>query len=111
MTPLLYIFKSSSLFCPLISFASILQQVAGSTFVLGLQTFGADLAYYGQISLGSPPQSLLFDVDTGSADLWAPSDCPDCDPGKAQFDPTASSTYFDTGQPFSVAYVSPIFFL
>ena len=84
---------------------SNIQEVSGSTFVLDLQTYGNDVAYYGQFNLGTPPQAVLLDVDTGSADLWVPAGCTTCDPRKAQFIPPASSTYSDTGQPFSLAYV------
>ncbi|KAF8585975.1 acid protease [Ramaria rubella] len=67
-------------------------------------TYGADLGYYAPINLGSPPQVILCDVDTGSADLWVPSNCGSCVSRGAQFDATASSTYSDTGRPFDLAY-------
>lgn len=63
-----------------------------------------DVLYYGPLQFGTPPQELTVDVDTGSADLWIPSECESC-PNK-QFDKHASSTYSDTGKTFAIAYVS-----
>ena len=64
---------------------------------------GLNILYDGLISIGSPTQSLPIDVDTGSADLWLASDCPDC--LVDEYDPNASSTYSDQNEDFSIAYV------
>ncbi|KAG8934118.1 hypothetical protein FRC01_005017 [Tulasnella sp. 417] len=61
-----------------------------------------DILYYGPINMGSQNQRMTFDIDTGSADLWVPVNCPDCPhPGYAA---ERSSTYRETSQDFSVQY-------
>ncbi|KAF8894903.1 aspartic peptidase domain-containing protein [Gymnopilus junonius] len=61
-----------------------------------------DMLYYGPLQFGTPPQELMVDIDTGSADLWVTSDCPSC-PDK-QFNKQASSTYSDTGSEYFLTY-------
>ncbi|WVR09646.1 hypothetical protein IAU60_006719 [Kwoniella sp. DSM 27419] len=63
-----------------------------------------DVLYYGGISIGTPAQTLTVDFDTGSADLWLPVGCSNCQ--SQQFDSSRSSTYRPTGQSFSVEYGS-----
>ncbi|KAH9062437.1 aspartic peptidase domain-containing protein [Lactarius vividus] len=73
--------------------------------LLPLQDYVAgtlDLLYYGSISLGTPPQVLTVDVDTGSADLWVPSACQACH--GHQFSPARSSTFHPTSEGFSITY-------
>ncbi|KAI0256411.1 aspartic peptidase domain-containing protein [Lactifluus subvellereus] len=62
-----------------------------------------DILYYGPASFGTPSQVLTVDVDTGSADLWVPSNCGTCH-GR-QFSAARSSTFRSSNQVFSVAYV------
>ncbi|EHB10829.1 Gastricsin [Heterocephalus glaber] len=67
-----------------------------------------DAAYFGEISLGTPPQSFQVLFDTGSSNLWVPSVyCQSlaCTT-HPRFNPSKSSTYTSTGQSFSLQYGS-----
>jgi len=66
---------------------------------------GYDILYHASLSIGTPPQDFTVDVDTGSADLWVPSNCSDCG-NHNQYDPGASTTSVDKGVRFAVVYVS-----
>ncbi|WWC91973.1 uncharacterized protein L201_006926 [Kwoniella dendrophila CBS 6074] len=63
-----------------------------------------DVLYYGNINIGTPSQSLSVDFDTGSADLWFPVGCSNCQ--SQQFDSKKSSTYKSSSQSFGVQYGS-----
>ena len=67
-----------------------------------------DLLYYGEVRVGTPAQSLTVQVDTGSADLWVPANCPKCI-GK-QFKPEQSRTYQNREGTFEEYYVRPFDF-
>ena len=63
--------------------------------------------YYGEISLGTPPQSFEVIFDTGSADLWvAGSGCDSSCGRHAEYDSSKSSTYIANGTSFDIMYGS-----
>ncbi|KAK2885109.1 hypothetical protein Q8A73_021583 [Channa argus] len=69
-------------------------------------TNDADLAYYGIISIGTPPQSFKVVFDTGSSNLWVPSiycSSPACN-NHDRFNPSKSSTYKPNGSPLDIQY-------
>ncbi|XP_053103969.1 cathepsin E [Hemicordylus capensis] len=65
-----------------------------------------DVEYFGQISIGTPPQNFTVLFDTGSANLWVPSvycvskACA----AHSRFHPIDSSTYSEVGTSFSIQY-------
>ncbi|XP_038675279.1 pepsin A-like [Scyliorhinus canicula] len=65
-----------------------------------------DLAYTGTISVGTPPQSFVVVFDTGSSNLWVPSDycssyaCKD----HVKFNPQDSSTFQMGNKYISIRY-------
>ncbi|KAK0461348.1 aspartic peptidase domain-containing protein, partial [Desarmillaria tabescens] len=63
-----------------------------------------DVLYYSSINIGTPFQTLTVDIDTGSADLWFPANCPSC--FRDQFVPEKSSSYINKRRKFSVVYGS-----
>lgn len=68
---------------------------------------GSDtMSYYGNITIGTPPQQFSVQVDTGSSDLWVPSvvcSSTACK-GHASFNASLSSTYSEYGYPFQISY-------
>ncbi|XP_004624210.1 gastricsin [Octodon degus] len=65
-----------------------------------------DASYFGEISLGTPPQSFQVLFDTGSSNLWVPSVyCKSlaCTT-HPRFNPSKSSTYTSADQTFSLQY-------
>uniref|UniRef100_A0A8D2B9I0 Gastricsin n=1 Tax=Sciurus vulgaris TaxID=55149 RepID=A0A8D2B9I0_SCIVU len=67
-----------------------------------------DAAYFGEISIGTPPQNFLVLFDTGSSNLWVPSVyCQSlaCTT-HPRFNPSQSSTFSTNGQTFSLQYGS-----
>uniref|UniRef100_A0A2K6EXB0 Peptidase A1 domain-containing protein n=1 Tax=Propithecus coquereli TaxID=379532 RepID=A0A2K6EXB0_PROCO len=67
-----------------------------------------DSFYFGEISIGTPPQNFLVLFDTGSSILWVPSTyCQSqacCDHNR--FNPSLSSTFKINGQTYTLYYGS-----
>ncbi|XP_049893587.1 pepsin A-like isoform X1 [Epinephelus moara] len=71
-------------------------------------TFDPDTTYYGEISIGTPPQVFKVLFDTGSSDLWVPSvSCTTsaCDK-HVKFSSSASSTFQAATNTFYISYNS-----
>ncbi|XP_053103188.1 gastricsin-like [Hemicordylus capensis] len=65
-----------------------------------------DMSYYGEISIGTPPQNFLVLFDTGSSNLWVSSvycQSEACT-NHPLFNPSQSSTYSTNDQTFSLQY-------
>ncbi|XP_025912342.1 gastricsin-like isoform X10 [Apteryx rowi] len=67
-----------------------------------------DMSYYGQISIGTPPQNFLVLFDTGSSNLWVPSTYCQSEActSHTMFNPSQSSTFSTQNQYFSIQYGS-----
>nr|XP_033775208.1 cathepsin E [Geotrypetes seraphini] len=65
-----------------------------------------DVEYFGEISIGSPPQNFTVIFDTGSSNLWVPSVYCTSNACKQHtlYQPSTSNTYSADGRPFSIQY-------
>ncbi|CAG8503739.1 8099_t:CDS:2 [Racocetra persica] len=83
---------------------NLLSKRAGSSQAIGAVNYANDVEWISQISMGTPQQSSLVVLDTGSADLWIPCiDCYNCK-NKRLYDYTQSSTIQYNGDDFSITY-------
>ncbi|XP_063300440.1 gastricsin-like [Pelobates fuscus] len=77
-------------------------------FAVAYEPMYMDTYYYGEISIGTPPQNFLVLFDTGSSNLWVPST--NCQSQACtnhnMFNPSQSSTYTSNGQQFTMSYGS-----
>lgn len=64
-----------------------------------------DAQYYGEIEVGTPPQTFKVIYDTGSSNLWIPNKKPFLS-GKDVYDHSKSSTYQANGTVFKIQYGS-----
>ncbi|KAF9454017.1 acid protease [Macrolepiota fuliginosa MF-IS2] len=67
---------------------------------------GTDLQWFGNMTVGTPPQTIPVVFDTGSDTLeFASTLCPEC-VNQVQFDPTKSSTFQDGGTTSTITFAT-----
>lgn len=68
---------------------------------------GQNNYYYGNITIGTPPQHFRVLFDSGSSSLWVPSrDCVNCGDHHNMYDSSKSTSYVENGEEFSIGYGS-----
>lgn len=75
---------------------------------VNLANVGVDASYAGAVNIGTPPQSFLLIVDTGSSDLWVTGTSCETATCRATtpFNPSDSSSYQTNNEQFSITYGS-----
>ncbi|KAI7854803.1 aspartic peptidase domain-containing protein [Circinella umbellata] len=73
---------------------------------ISLKSIKNDIQYVGKVNVGTPPQELELNFDTGSSDLWFVSTlCKNCDDYNTQFNPEKSTTFdWGTRQKWNIQY-------
>ena len=97
------------------SIRSEAKQLSSRSLDVPLLNGQGGLEYWVNITVGTPPQSLSVQLDTGSSDLWIPSTAasicavqdgvPGCPNGA--FTPSKSSTYKLLSKDFNMSYYDP----
>ncbi|CAG8489410.1 7006_t:CDS:2 [Acaulospora colombiana] len=71
---------------------------------IGVVDVMEDVEWVAQISIGTPQQPFLVNIDTGSSDFWVPAvNCRSCG-NHRKFNPQQSSTFVAIGSPFNIQY-------
>ncbi|EIM82278.1 acid protease [Stereum hirsutum FP-91666 SS1] len=77
------------------------------TVPLDDQFLGTDLQWFGNITIGTPPQTLPTVFDTGSVTLEVTSTlCASTCPNQTQFNASASSTFVDGGSESTIVFAT-----
>ncbi|KAI8875771.1 rhizopuspepsin 3 precursor [Backusella circina FSU 941] len=80
------------------------QSLGMKTGTVPAKVYGNDIEYYGEIEIGTPPQKLKVDFDTGSSDLWIASTlCSTCSK-HTRYNPSKSKTYKKDGRTWKIQY-------
>lgn len=81
------------------------QSKSKEVYKIPMSDYMYDIEYYGTVDVGTPPQSLRLDFDTGSADLWfASTHCKTCGSQQIKFDATKSTTFKPINRTFEITY-------
>ncbi|KAI8068730.1 aspartic peptidase domain-containing protein [Gongronella butleri] len=74
--------------------------------VMEMANMYSDSVYYGKVQIGTPPQDVVINFDTGSADFWLASTmCPSCNlTTRHLYNPNASSTFEDDHRRWNMTY-------